>query len=222
MFYSLISYAQRNRLQIIGLEYDNLLGGVNEDRANNDNSANRYAFCAGYERSFGSRVSLGLSFFIYVSTSETSHYFEINNVKSKSSPLQYAASGLQTEKTNFKILYSCKYFFNEFDQEPEGTYFGTMIGINTISNSIDNYSIKPNLQASGIEYPGIESSYSALRYGFKFGVQYNGDFYIGALLNTPLSGNASSFSNKDGYEFDIGSIMIPVNFIIGYNWGINF
>ncbi len=91
-----------------------------------------------------------------------------------------------------------------------------------MSQSLGDYKITPTSSSYGIEYPGMDNSYSILRYGFKFGVQYNGDFYLGVLFNAPLGNRMSSFSNKDGFKFGFEEFYVPLNIIIGYNRGINF
>lgn len=219
---SIVTSAQRNRIKIIGIEYDNVLGGYNAESFNNDRSLSRYAFCVGYERSFGSRITLSLSYFLNMSFDEERFYFDNINVKSKIPGIQVYAKGQYQEHAKYKILYESKYFFNEFEEEPEGTYFGTMLGISKVTQSLSDYEITPGSSSTSISYPGMSNSYSVLRYGFKFGIQYNGDLYLGVLFNTPLSNRLSSFTNKDKYEFGFADPMAPLNVIIGYNWGFNF
>lgn len=218
---SIVTSAQRNRIKIIGIEYDNILGGFNSESFNNDRSLNRYAFCVGYERSFGSRITLSLSYFLYLSFDDERLYFDNIKVKSKNG-IQVSAIGQYQEHAKYKILYESKYFFNEFEEEPEGTYFGTMLGINKVTQSLSDYEITPGSSSTSINYSGMDNSYSVLRYGFKFGIQYNGDLYLGVLFNTPIGTRLSSFVNKDGYEFGFADPLAPLNVIIGYNWGINF
>ncbi len=99
-----MTFAQRNRIKVLGIEYDNILGGYNSEDYTND-GYNRYSFCVGYERSFGSRVTLSLSYFIYIAFNDERFYFDNINVTSKIPAVQAYATGNYQEQSKHKILY---------------------------------------------------------------------------------------------------------------------
>ena len=206
--------AQRNRLTLIGLRYDNVLGQNETENNMEVISLNKWNLYLGYERAVGNHITLGLKYHYYFQPDEYEYYtLRIDN------PIdaQKYDFGIYSETIKHGFAYECTYYFSGFDDsEIEGAYLTSTLMVNSASQIQTKETPYSAGGANINSVQSFENDYLMYRYGIRLGIKALGDLYVGYMftLANPSRNTTDTYQNWNPIS--------PGNLVIGYNYGFSF
>lgn len=228
IFLSIVSLScvaqMRNKVQILGLRYDNWSIGDNFTGLGEGlKISGRYSLSTGYERLVGDRLSVGLTYDFIIPSD-----FTFTGYNSNYSPLKNNASfqSLDYSFKGYTLGYESRYYFQEFELDgAEGLYIGFNYQYTSVTENIEN-----GIADGGGTLPKFQTSnFGVNRFGVKLGMQGTGiggnhnaidvyliekgkiDLSLGLFYNMPTGAKDKMWISP----IDINNISINVSCVVG-------